>query len=67
MWRSRSLRWVIAFFEEIAPQAELLPFAEHGLLALALVDQPILPFALAVAAERRVQGMVGAGEPGGSC
>src|SRR6266568_4660357 len=41
-------------FEQIAPQPQLLAFAEHGFLALAVVDQPILPFALAVAPQRRI-------------
>jgi hypothetical protein len=50
------------FFQEIAPQAQLLALAEHGFLALALVDQPVLPFSFAVAAQRRVQRVVGAGQ-----
>ena len=50
-------------FEEIAPEAQLLPFAELCFLALAVIDQPILPLALAVAAQRRVQRVIGAGEP----
>src|ERR1700737_4490752 len=44
-------------FEEVAAQPELLPLAEAGLLALALVDEPILPFALTVRPQRRVQRM----------
>src|SRR5487761_1775329 len=50
-------------FEEVAAQPQLLAISEARFLALAFVDQPILPFAFAVAPERRVQGMVGAGEP----
>ena len=38
-------------FQQVAPQPQLLALAEHGFLALALVDQPILPLALAVAAQ----------------
>src|SRR5439155_15451007 len=30
-------------FEEVAPQPQLLPLAELGFLALAIIDQPILP------------------------
>src|SRR5215208_7932712 len=47
-------------FQEVAPQPQLLALAEPGFLALALVDQPVLPFALAVAPERRVQRVIGA-------
>src|SRR4051812_47320845 len=46
-------------FEQIAPQPKLLALAERGLLALALIDEPILPLALAVGAQWRVQRMIG--------
>src|SRR5437773_7002665 len=39
-------------FEEVTPQPQLLPLAELGFLALAIIDQPILPLPLAVAAQR---------------
>ena len=42
-------------FEQVATQPQFLTIGEAGLLAFALVDQPILPFAFAVASERRVQ------------
>src|SRR5437763_12565585 len=46
--------------EEVAANAELLALAEPGLLVVALVDEPVLPLALAVAigAHRGVQRMI---------
>src|ERR1700730_15555202 len=50
-------------FEEVAAQPELLPLAEAGLLALALIDYPVLPFAFAVGPEWRVPGMIRTRQP----
>ena len=50
-------------FQQIAAQSQLLAIGQHGFLALALIDQPVLPFAFAVASERRVQRMVRARQP----
>ncbi len=39
-----------------------LAIADAFFLALLIIDQPILPFALAIHADRRVQAMIGCGE-----
>src|SRR6516164_2521123 len=47
-------------FKQIAAYPELLPFPEPGFLALALVNQPILPLAFAIAPKGSIERMVGA-------
>src|SRR5215469_10222131 len=42
-------------FEQIAAQPQFLPLPKPGLLAFTFVDEPVLPLALAVAAERCVE------------
>jgi len=63
MWRSRSFRCRHRLFEEVAAQAEFLSLSEAGLLALAFIDEPVLPFAFAIGPERRVQRVIGARQP----
>src|SRR5579872_5679956 len=46
--------------QQLAALAELLAVGERRFLIVALVHQPILPLALAVLAQRRVEAVVGA-------
>ena len=48
--------------QQLLPFAELLALGQHGLLAVGLVDQPFLPLAFAVHADRRVQRMIWRGQ-----
>ena len=49
--------------QQVTAQAQLLLLAEAGFLAFVLVDQPILPLALAIRPQRRIQRMIGARQP----
>ena len=49
--------------KQLAAVVELLLFGEFDFLAFAFIDQPVLPFAVEIIAQRRVEGMVGTAQP----
>ena len=67
MWRSRSFSVLQRAGQQGLAAGQLLAIGERGLLAFGLVDQPVLPLALAVLRAPARSGCGPARRGGGSC